>query len=391
MTPAGRNAPLRIVVLGYIVRGPLGGLAWHHLQYVLGLRQLGHDVFFVEDNDDTPWSCYDPRSGEMSGDPAYGLSFAAAAFDRLGLGDGWAYFDGYVGDWHGPAGSSAVEFCAQADIVLNVSGVNPLRAWTSDVPHRILVDTDPVFTQLRIADDPVFRARADGHTRFFTFAENIRSDGAAVPALDREWLPTRQPVVLDAWPVAEAPPGGPYTTVMQWESYPAREHDGVRYGMKSDSFAVLEDLPARVDVPLELAVGSDSAPRNALLARGWRVVDPLRVASDPWSYQAYISRARGELTVAKHGYVVSRCGWFSERSAAFLASGRPVIAQETGFSDWLPTGQGLLAFSTTNEAAAALVAVEADYSRHADAARALAEEWFDARVVLDDLLARATS
>jgi hypothetical protein len=206
---------LRIVVLGYVVRGPLGGMAWHHLQYVLGLTRLGHDVYFVEDSDDYP-SCYDPDRGLTDTDPTYGLRFATAAFERLGLAERWAFYDAHAGRWHGPHEGRVRRALAGADLVLNVSGVNPLRPWLADIPVRVLIDTDPVFTQIRHLTDPAARAVTDQNTAFFSFGENIAQGTAAVPDDGLPWQPTRQPVVLEEWPVTPGPAKGMFTTVMQW-------------------------------------------------------------------------------------------------------------------------------------------------------------------------------
>jgi hypothetical protein len=378
---------LRIVVLGYLVRGPLGGLAWHHLQYLLGLAQLGHEVLFVEDSDDYP-SCYDPSRNVVDTDPGYGLRFAARTLDRLGLGERWAYHDAHTGRWLGPAAGWALRYCSEAELLLNVSGVNPIRDWLGGIPARVLVDTDPVFTQIRHLSDPAARELAQRHTAFFSFGENIGREGCSVPDDGFPWQPTRQPVVLDAWPVSEGPAGGRFTTVMQWDSYPAREHGGRRYGMKSASFAPYLDLPGRVAPVLELAVGSESAPRDLLREHGWAVRDPLEPTRDPWTYQQYIQESSAEFSVAKHGYVVSRSGWFSERSAAYLASGRPVVTQETGFSTWLPTGSGVVSFDTFDEARQGIEEVRHRYAFHCRAAREVAEESFDARTVLTGMLER---
>lgn len=379
---------LRIVVLGYVVRGPLGGLAWHHLQYVLGLRALGHDVYFVEDSDDYP-SCYDPSRGVVDADPSYGLRFAARAFKRLGLAERWCYHDAHAARWSGPLAPRVREVCESAELLLNLSGVNPLRAWTERAPARVFVDTDPAFTQIRHLTDPSACALAAAHNSFFTFAENVARDGCLVPRDGFAWRPTRQPIVLDAWPVTPGPPEGSWTTVMQWDSYRAREYGGRRYGMKSDSFAEYFELPARAGPVFEIALGSEGAPRERLRAKGWRLRDPLEVTRDPWTYQEFVRASKAEWSVAKHGYAASRSGWFSERSAAYLASGRPVLTQETGFSDWLETGAGLLAFDTIEAALAGMAEIDGDYARHCRAARALAEEFFDARKVLTDLIERA--
>lgn len=379
---------LRIVVLGYIVRGPIGGLAWHHLQYVLGLRDLGHDVYFIEDSDDYP-SCYDPARGVVDTDPSYGLRFAAHAFERLGLGERWCYYDAHTDTWLGPLASRVLEICESAELLLNLSGVNPLRSWLAEVPRRAFVDTDPAFTQIRHLTDSHARALATVHNSFFTFAENIARGDCLVPADGFTWQPTRQPVQLDAWTVTPGQREGSWTTVMQWDSYRVREYERRRYGMKSDSFELFVDLPARVGRVFEIALGSESAPRDLLRAKGWRLLDPLEVTRDPWSYQEFIRASKAEWSVAKHGYVASRSGWFSERSAAYLASGRPVLTQQTGFSDWLPTGAGLLAFETMDEALAGMEEIDAAYEHHSRAARELTEAFFDARKVLTHLIERA--
>lgn len=382
---------LRIIVLGYIVRGPLGGLAWHHLQYVMGLARLGHDVYFVEDSGDSEWCCYDPVRDVTDTDPAYGLQFAAAAFTRVGLGTRWAYYDAHARRWCGPAAASAPEVCATADVVLNVSGVNPLRPWLAAIPCRVFVDTDPVFTQIRHLADPEARALAAQHTAFFSFGENIGTAGCTVPADGFAWQPTRQPVVLDAWPVTPPPADGKFTTVMQWDSYPARTYDGRHYGMKSASFMPYLDLPRRLGPIFDLAVGSATAPRDLLREHGWVVRDSREPTRDPWTYQRYIQTSAAEFGVAKHGYVVTRSGWFSERSASYLASGRPVVAQDTGFSQWLDTGTGVVPFGTPDEAAAAIDRVRGAYAAQARAARELVEAQFDARTILPRLLEGAAA
>jgi hypothetical protein len=374
---------LRIVVAGYIVRCPLGGMAWHHLQYVLGLKRLGHDVTFVEDGGDSPWACYDPLRG-VTDDPTYGLRFTARIMRQLGL-DAWAYHDAPRGRWFGPAAGAIARSCARADVLLDLGLVNELRPWTDGIRFGIAVDTDPVFTQIRNRDDAVQRARADRHDVHFTFAEGVGST-ASLPDDGFDWRPTRQPVVLGCWPVAPLERSAPLTTVLQWESYAPLTYRGRRYGMKSDSFGTFSGLARRTSVALELALGGPVAPRAELEAAGWRLRNPLEPTATPWTYRRYLRRSLGELTVAKHGYVAARTGWFSERSANYLASGRPVISQDTGFSRQLPTGEGLLAFSTADEALAAIEDVAADPARHGRRARELAHGHFDSGTVLTRLL-----
>lgn len=385
-----RQSRLRIVVLGYLVRGPWGGMAWHHLQYVLGLAQLGHEVYFIEDSDDYA-SCYDPARDVLDTDPSYGLAFTDHAFRRLGHGTSWSYFDYHTSRWLGPLAQRADEVCRSADLVLNVSGVNPLRDWTAAIPVRALIDTDPAFTQIRHLTDPIARDRAAQHNAFFSFGENIGQPGCSVPVDGLPWQATRQPVVLAAWPSADPNPEGLFTTVMQWESYPAPDYQGRTYGMKSDSFAPYFTLPEVSAQGLELAIGGARAPRALLVGHGWQVADSQRVTRDPWTYQTYIQNSKAEFSIAKQGYVATASGWFSERTASYLASGRPALVQDAGFTRWLESGTGLLAFTSPEEAAAGLDEINRNYDRHCRAARDLAETHFDARVVLASLIERAHS
>lgn len=380
---------LRITVCGYIVRGPIGGLAWHHLQYVLGLLRMGHDVLFVEDSDSYE-SCYQPDSHLMSTDPAYGLAFCRDAFDRLGLAAGWAYFDEHTNRWLGPSATGAEARARSSDLLLDVSAVNPVRDWWAGITARVLIDTDPAFTQLRHIRDPRLRGEAEtAHTHFASYAENIGGT-ASIPDDGFPWFPTRQPVVMDAWPVRPAPRDGAWTTVMQWDSYPERCHAGRVYGMKSRSFETYLGLPAKVPGErFALAVGSPTAPRETLASNGWGPVDPIAVTRDPWRFQEFIQRSKGEFAVAKHGYVSTRSGWFSERTANYLASGRPAVVQDSGFTDWMSPSAGLVPFSTPEEAAEALRAVDADYDSHCAAAREVAATYFDHRDVLRALLCSA--
>ena len=381
---------MRVLVLGYMVRGPLGGVAWHHLQYVLGLRELGHEVYFFEDSDDFE-SCYDPVQGETIADPSFGIEFARSAFARVGLSECWAYYDAHTQTWLGPCARRALELCRTADVCLNVSGVNPLRDWLLEVPVRVLIDTDPAFTQIRHLSDAAAMKAALRHNAFFSFGENIGAADCSIPDDGLTWQATRQPVALDAWPVTRGPRDGTFSTIMQWESYPERRYDGRVYGMKSLSFPPYFDLPRRLEARFEIALGSDCAPRDRLREFGWIVGDPYEASRDPWVYQRFIQRSKAEFSVAKQGYVATACGWFSDRSASYLASGRPVVTQETGFSRWLKAEGGVVAFRSPDEAIAAIEDVCQDYERHCRCAREVVEEFFDARLVLPSLLDRAVA
>lgn len=387
-TKLAASSRLRIVVLGYIVRGPLGGLVWHHLQYVLGLHLLGHEVLFLEDSDDYP-SCYQPDSYEMSSDPAYGLQFIQQAFAPYGLGDKWAYFDAHKQCWYGQTAIQVHRFIHNTDVLLNLSGVNVLReASLFQIPRRVLIDTDPAFTQIRHLSEAPAYAIAAQHNHFFTFGENFGQPECSIPDDGFNWQATRQPVVLDLWPQSPGNTNQPWTTVMQWDSYKVREWNQISYGMKSASFEPYLDLPQHCTERFELALGSASAPREQLSAMGWQLLDPLSVSRSPGDYQCFIAQSKGEWSIAKQGYVASYSGWFSERSAAYLASGRPVVLQDTGFTRFLEAGNGLLAFTTPLEALDALAEVNASYTRHTEAAREIAATYFEAAMVLRHLLER---
>jgi hypothetical protein len=276
--------------------------------------------------------------------------------------------------------------CSSADLLINLGQTNPLRVWLTKVPVRALIDTDPGFTQIRILREPERRSRALQHTVFFSFAGNLGADRCTVPKDGLPWRATRQPIVLDAWPVTSGPDAGRFSTVMQWDSYTPLEYEGRRFGMKSDSFGPYIDLPDRVGPIFDLALAGRAAPRSTLHVKGWRLSDPLRETRDIGTYQQFIQRSKAEFSVAKHGYVSSWSGWFSERSAAYLASARPVVLQDTGFSDWLHAEGGIVPFNNPDEALVGIADIEGRYQFHCRAAREVAEAYFDARRVLSDLI-----
>jgi hypothetical protein len=244
-----------------------------------------------------------------------------------------------------------------------------------------------VFTQVRHLTDQAARDRALQHTAFFTVGENIGHEQSTIPDDGLPWRPTRQPVVPELWPVTPGPSKGKFTTVMVWDAYPSVDYNGVHYGMKSASFRPYMKLPAVAGPVLELAVGS--APRDVLTSNGWSVRDAAAETRDPWSYRRYIQQSKAEFSVAKHGYVAARSGWFSDRSVAYLASGRPVLLQETGYSDWLKTDAGVVPFSTPDEACAGIEDINRRYDVHCRAASAIAREYFDAAKVLSRLIEHA--
>ncbi len=376
---------MRIVVLGYIVRGPLGGLCWHYLQYMIGFRQLGHEVLFLEDSDDYP-GCYDPSINETGTDPSYGIEFIRNLFNKYDLQNNWAYYDQHCDQWFGLSKTRVAEFCKTADMVLNISNVNPLREWWMQIPTRILLDTDPAFTQIRHIEEERYRKIAEHHTHFFSFGENIGKPGCSIPDDGFKWKATRQPITLDLWEVADPNPSGYWTTVMQWDSYKPRQFNGTSFGMKSGSFSEYIDLPKKTEEKFQLALGAATAPIDKLKNAGWQLTDPLAVTLNSETFQRYLRESKGEFSVAKQGYVISNSGWFSERSAGYLASGKPVLLQETGFSDHIETGRGLFSFQSIEEVIESMAKINLDYSKHCADAREIAETFFNSDKVLAALL-----
>ena len=376
---------MRIVVLGYIVRGPLGGMCWHYLQYLVGFRQLGHEVLFLEDSDDYP-SCYDPSAHITGTDPSYGVEFISDLFKKYELQNNWAYYDEHGDRWIGLSKNEVTEFCKTADIVLNISNVNPLREWWMQIPTRILIDTDPAFTQIRHIEEERYRKIAEHHTHFFSFGENFGKPGCSMPDDGFNWKPTRQPISLDLWKVSHPTPSGNWTTVMQWDSYKPRQFKGTSFGMKSASFDEYFDLPKSTAEKFQLAIGTATAPVDKLKKAGWQLTDPLAVTLNAETFQQFLGSSKGEFSVAKHGYVVSNSGWFSERSADYLAIGKPVLLQGTGFSHIIETGRGLFSFNSPEEALESIAEINLDYAKHCAYAREIAESFFDSDKVLTSLL-----
>jgi len=251
---------------------------------------------------------------------------------------------------------------------------------------------DPLFTQVG-----QFGAwMLDDHHVHFSYGTNIGRPGCTIPTAGIDWLPTVPPVVPDIWQVrepghaAEANGGASdnaFTTVANWSAYGAVTYRGERYGQKDEEFLRLLDLPSQTKARLELALsGASSEEMARLQGAGWSVRNAGEVSADIPTYQAYIAGSRGEFSAAKHAYVKTRSGWFSDRSVCYLAAGRPVVLQDTGFSDWLPTGRGIVAFSSTRDAADCLERVAAEYPEHCRAAAQIVAKVFSYDVVLPQLL-----
>ena len=407
----------RIIVTGLIAQHRLlGGVAWGVLNYLLGLARLGYEVYYVEDSGQWPYNMDGGPDGKnwIARDCSPNVSHLKAVMSRFGLGDRWAYRFPIEPRWYGLSDSQRAELLATADLLLNVSGTLEEPDRYREIPRLVYIDTDPVFTQIEVCrGESGLKARVDAHDVHFSFGECLSEP---VPETGHHWQPTRTPIPLAEWQTSDRPRAA-LTTVMNWTSYEPLVHDGETYGQKDAEFVRFLDLPRRVSptvlevalprlhhakwaagrTALPLAVrellerNPAWTPSDLLAHHGWCVVDALEIGADLEQYRRYVQQSKAEWSIAKNGYVRGRSGWFSNRSATYLASGRPVVVQDTGFTPVLPTGEGILAFATSEEAVAAIRAVEIDYDRHSRAARELASEFFDSDKVLEDLLHRATA
>jgi hypothetical protein len=458
---------LKIIVTGLIAQHPkLGGMTWHYLNYVLGLARLGHEVYYLEDSGQWPYYLDGGPSGNewIAFDCSRNLQYLDGVLSRFGLGDRWAYHFPITSQWFGLSDSRRKDLLRSADLLINVSGSLVEPASYRRLQKLIYIDTDPVFTQIKLAhgrraslatralqtglrmlprklqgvepsawlpqrmalvwkdaskteaylerlDFCSFRERVAAHDMHFSFGGRL----SQAPLNDRyHWHPTRQPVVLSEWRTS-CVPRDVFTTVMNWTSYKPLVYQGRAYGQKDVEFQRFLELPGTVrNATFEVALSSKEhvkwqsneptvspmlreiaarrpewSTRDLLDYAGWHIVDSIETCQDLDSYRSYIASSKAEWSVAKNGYVLGRPGWFSDRSACYLACGRPVIVQDTGFAGELPAGWGILVFSDLTQAVGAVHEVQANYKRHANAAREIAEQYFDSDKVLADLLDRA--
>jgi hypothetical protein len=386
---------LRIIVTGLVGLYPLGGVAWDYFQYVIGLARLGHDVYYHEDT----WSWpYHPVENRYTPEGDYSATFIGDFFRHYAkdMEKRWHYLHLHEKSY-GMDRSDFDEVARTADLFINVSGDCFIPDQLSQRCVKVFLDTDPGYNQIMLSERFAWSENVErwceivrDHDRHLTNAENINSPDCLVPHMGIKWRPTGRPVLLPLWdmfasikPVKTAP----WTTVMTWNAFKGKlVYKGIEYESKGREFEKIIELPHRVRYPLKVAVGGVHVPLEKLASHGWEILDGPRATLTPIQYQDFIAGSRGEFSIAKHVYVAMRTGWFSYRSACYLAAGRPVVVQDTGFSNIFPTGEGLLTFTNLEEAAAALEKVEADYEHHARAARAVAEEYFESNRVLTQLI-----
>jgi hypothetical protein len=385
---------LKIIVAGMAAQYPVGGVAWDYLQYAIGLARLGHEVIYHEDTWCWP---YDPLQRTMTDDPTYSAAYLSGFFTR--------YAPELTGRWHylhlhetscGMTREAFDAFAKSAELFINVSGGSFFPDALSPSCLKLFIDSDPGYNQIILSERPSWSQNVErwcagvhAHDRHFTYAENFGRPGCTMPSAGIAWKKTRMPIVPELWPAHpdKVKPNAPWSTVMTWNVFKGKlEYRGAEYRGKAEEFAKIVHLPRRFDREFRVAVGGTEAPLAELAAQGWVAEDGPAATLTPQDYQDYIARSRGEVSVAKNVYVALKTGWFSTRSACYLAASRPVVVQDTGFSSILPTGRGLHAFSTEDEAAAAIAAIEANYEAEMQAARNIAFAHFDARQVLSRLV-----
>ena len=380
----------RIVVLHLAGRYPLGGIGWQAIHYVLGLQQLGHDVHYVEDSGAYP---YDPRVKSVVEDSANSVAFLDDVMTRVGLGDRWTYVDPVTGVHHGLSREGLDRLYRDADAIFNVCAATRLRDEHLQCPIRVYVETDPVFEQIRVAEgDRGATMALEDHTHHFTYGENLGQPDCPIPLEKFAWRATRPPVIPELWETPFDPSAERFTTVATWRNAGKDIHfRGQTYlWSKHQNFLRMIDLPTRTRQPIEMALEvTDPETRGLLTRNGWTLADAYQVSRDITTYRQHIQRSRGEFTVAKDLVARSNSGWFSDRSVCYLAAGKPVVTQDTGFGKYVPEGVGLLAFDTVEGAAASRDEVNRDYERHSRAARRIAREHFAADRVLGRLCREA--
>ena len=374
-----------IAVAGSVAQRPFsGGHTWVFLQYLLGLRKLGWDVLLLDQLE--PEMCVDAEGRPAGVERSVNVEYLDRVLSAFGLGDRYAVFHG-SGHSVGLSRADILKEMERAAAVINVNGFFEDREVLAKAGVRVYLDIDPGFAHMWRALG--LHDAFHDHDIYVTVGESLGRPECTIPTAGIEWVTTPQPVVLEHWPTG-ADPGAAFTSIGAWRGpFAPIEYEGATYGLRVHEFRRFADLPRRVSSPFEIALdvdAADTADIELLREGGWSLRDPREVAADPWRYRAYLQGSSAELMVAKNMYVRSRSGWFSDRSICYLASGRPVLAQDTGFSNHHPVGEGLLAFSSIEEAIEGVERITSDYERHSRAARRLAEERFESARVIGRLL-----
>ncbi|MDQ3073043.1 MAG: hypothetical protein M3Q97_07265 [Bacteroidota bacterium] len=388
---------LKIVVGGYIGLYPTGGATWDYIQYPLGLKMLGHDVYYIEDTGNYPIYQLEKSAWD---DCSNCVKYLQAAMASVGMDDRWAYRDVATGRIFGMSSHKLKEVVETADVFINVSASTILRDEYLKIPVKILIDTDPMFTQFQYhktqeeGGTTAMEAHRfmEAHNLHFTFGLNIGQEDCRIPEFGFKWLTTKKPICLEHWRTAvnETTRFG-FTSILNWTERPAFTFDNESWGQKNVEFAKFYDLPSLAPKPFDLIInrGSDPESNSAMehiKSLGWNVLSPHDLITNKEDYRRFIQSSYAEFSVTKETYIKSNSGWFSGRSACYLAAAKPVITQDTRWSNYIPAGEGLFACNDLKTAHSAVKEIAADYERHSKAALAIAHEYFDSSKVLTHIL-----
>ncbi len=374
----------RIILGSYMVRYPLGGMLSGPLQWLVGLARLGHDVFLVEKSGYAN-SCYDPVQDAMSDDCAYGVATVNALLARFDLHDKWCFADA-AGRYHGLSRQGITDVFKSADLFIDMGTHGSWLDEAAASGLRALIDGEPGYTQMKMEKRLALGDTPASYDYYYTVGCNIGTARSSAPSAGKQWRHVFHPVAVELFRTEPPNPGAAFTTVMNWQAHEPLEFEGRTYGQKDVEFARFMDLPTLVRATLEVAVSGRNVPVSKLRESGWQLRDAHQVTMSVDSFTEYVRNSMGEFSVCKNVFTATNSGWFSERSAAYLASGRPVVVQDTGLGGQLPSGAGLFTFRTVAEAAAAIDEVRADYERHSKSAREVACEFLDAPRVLGKFL-----
>ncbi len=378
----------RVIVAGALANKPgNGGEAWVRLTWVLGLQRLGFDTYFVEQIDRA--HCVDARGRPSAFQPSANRAWFRRVCDQFGLGRRATLVTTDGQETDGLAWGDLRAAIGSADLLLNISGHLTLPALRQPIRRAAYLDIDPGFTQFW-ASNGLLAAHLAGYDAYFTIGANIGRPDCPIPTGDIRWRHTRPPVLLDYWPMTETATPDRFTTVATWRGpYGPVEYNGVTYGLKAHEFRKVITLPRLAPQLFEIALDihpSDDRDRAALHAHGWRIVEPRVVASDPLGFRSYVQGSGAEFSVAQGVYVATQSGWVSDRSVHYLASGKPVLLQDTGYEHVYPVGEGLVPFRTLHDAVAGAARIAGDYRAQSRAARRLAETYFDSDRVIGRLM-----
>ena len=373
----------RIVLNGTIVRYPLGGMNLWYMSYLAGFKKLGHEIYFVEKS---TWenSCYDVSKRIMTSDCSYGLSVIKAIMKRFGLEDHWCFVDEKE-NYHGLSKKELGEIFSSADLFIDMEW----DEWEQEsyrIPKRFFFDGEPGWCQMKLMNLIQSGASIPKYDFYFTAGKNVGSEESAIPLAGVTWHHSYTPILPDDTIEIKNTEDAAFTTVMNWHSNHVLAYNKKTYGQKDMEFEKFIDLPGRTSQRLEVAVSGANVPKQRLIDKGWWVSNADDIAQSIRSYLTFITRSKGEFSVAKNVFVETQAGVIADRSAYYLYYGKPVVLQDTGFSKHLPCGAGLFAVKNSEEAAAAIERINQDYKKHSKAAQEIAREYFMADKVVQKIL-----